>query len=76
MPVLSLQQDLVDLTLRFRGYQYFMTADITKMYRQILVLEEDRPLQLILWRDKPENPERTFSLNTVTYGTSQAPFLR
>ena len=71
----KLQQDLVDLTVRFRGFQYVMTADITKMYRQILVSEEDRPLQLILWRDKPENPERTFSLNTVTYGTSSAPFL-
>ncbi|XP_075150877.1 uncharacterized protein LOC142224985 [Haematobia irritans] len=45
------------------------------MYCQILVDERDRNLQLILWRDNPGEPVRHFQLNTVTYGTSSAPYL-
>lgn len=50
-----------------------MTADITMMFRQILVTEEDRKLQLILWRESEDLPIETYSLKTVTYGTTPAP---
>ncbi|XP_037944367.1 uncharacterized protein LOC119677170 [Teleopsis dalmanni] len=52
-----------------------MTADITKMYRQIEVDEADRNFKLILWRKKPTDQISVYKLNTVTYGTSPAPFL-
>lgn len=32
-------------------------------------------MQLILWRENPVDPLKTFSLNTVSYGTASAPFL-
>ncbi|XP_015437886.1 PREDICTED: uncharacterized protein LOC107193025, partial [Dufourea novaeangliae] len=51
------------------------SADITKMYRQILIEPEERYFQRILWRQSPELPIETFELNTVTYGTASAPFL-
>ncbi|XP_060531501.1 uncharacterized protein LOC132705087 [Cylas formicarius] len=69
------QEDLVSIMLRFRQDQYIISADICKMYRQILVQEEFHPLQLILWRADPMYELQTFSLNTVTYGTASAPFL-
>ena len=52
-----------------------MTADIEKMYRQVLIDEADRNFQLILWREKQSDNIEIFRLNTVTYGTSSAPFL-
>ncbi|XP_039763940.1 uncharacterized protein LOC120636501 [Pararge aegeria] len=45
------------------------------MYRQCLVHEEQRDLQLILWRDDPTQPLSIYRLNTVTYGTASAPCL-
>jgi hypothetical protein len=36
---------------------------------------EDRDLQRILWRTSPDQPIQEYQLNTVTYGTSSAPFL-
>jgi len=40
------------------------------MFRQILVAQEDLHWQLILWRKDEEDPLNTFTLNTVTYGTT------
>ncbi|XP_047987210.1 uncharacterized protein LOC125227062 [Leguminivora glycinivorella] len=45
------------------------------MYRQVLVHESQRDLQLILWRDDESQPLRTLRLNTVTYGFASASFL-
>ena len=38
----KLQEDLVEILLRFRSHQYVLTGDIEKMYRQILVRPDDR----------------------------------
>ncbi|XP_053968194.1 uncharacterized protein LOC128869650 [Anastrepha ludens] len=69
------QEELFSTLLRFRLHKYAMTADITKMYRQILVHEDDRNFQLIVWRQDPSEHLQIFRLNTVTYGTAPAPFL-
>lgn len=37
---LVLQQDLFLILLRFRRFKYVLTADIAKMYRQMLVTDE------------------------------------
>ncbi|XP_075162879.1 uncharacterized protein LOC142235512 [Haematobia irritans] len=71
----TVQGDIFGMLLRFRLPRFVFTTDIEKMYRQILVDERDRNLQLILWRDNPGKPVRHFQLNTVTYGTSSAPYL-
>jgi hypothetical protein len=71
----NLQQDLQVLLLKWRQYRYAFTADIEKMYRQILVNESDQHLQKIVWRNSPELPLQTFQLTTVSYGTKSAPFL-
>lgn len=71
----TIQGDLFGMLLRFRLPRFVFTTDIEKMYRQILVDDRDRNLQLILWRDSPSQPLRHYQLNTVTYGTSAAPYL-
>ncbi|XP_055859254.1 uncharacterized protein LOC129921447 [Episyrphus balteatus] len=71
----TIQEELFSTLLRFRTHKYAITADITKMYRQVLVAEEHTKYQLIVWRQHPSQPLQIFRLNTVTYGTSPAPFL-
>ncbi|GFV69646.1 DUF1758 domain-containing protein [Trichonephila clavipes] len=50
-------------------------ADIEKMYRQILISDEDCKYQRIVWRATPSDSLKSFELTTITYGTSCAPFL-
>ncbi|KMQ87666.1 bel12-ag transposon polyprotein [Lasius niger] len=45
------------------------------MFRQIDVVEQDRNLQQILWREEATQPIQIYTLNTVTYGMTCAPFL-
>lgn len=71
----TIQPTLFAIVLRFRQYQYVLTADIKKMYRQVLMREEHRSLQRILWRSGSSQPVQEYQLNTVTYGISAAPFL-
>lgn len=71
----TIQQDLFSIVCRFRTNRIALTADIAKMYRQILVDESDRNYQRILWRYNPKEKIKIFNLATVTYGTSAAPFL-
>lgn len=69
------QDDLLNILLRFRQHNFVLTADIEKMYRQILIDDSQRNLQLILWRSDEDKPIKVLRLNTVTYGTASAPFL-
>ncbi|XP_051166617.1 uncharacterized protein LOC127284933 [Leptopilina boulardi] len=71
----ALQNDLFSLLIRFRSHKYALTADIEKMYRQIPVHPDDVAYQNILFRKTFQEPIKIFSLNTVTYGTSCAPYL-
>ncbi|XP_055858724.1 uncharacterized protein LOC129921088 [Episyrphus balteatus] len=71
----TIQDELLIILLRFRLYRYALTADIVKMYRQFLVHPSDRKFQFILWRENEHTPIQTYQLNTITYGTSSAPFL-
>lgn len=43
-----LQEDLSSIMVRFRKHKYVLSADITKMYRQILVDDHDQKWQLII----------------------------
>ncbi|XP_076230178.1 uncharacterized protein LOC143175315 [Nomia melanderi] len=71
----TVQSELIDILLRFRTHKYVLSADIEKMYRQILVKPKKRCLQRILWRPNQDSPIETYELKTVTYGTASAPFL-
>ncbi|XP_055714768.1 uncharacterized protein LOC129808888 [Phlebotomus papatasi] len=69
------QEDIFNILIRFRQYNVVIKADIRKMFRQVLVQEEDQNLQRILWRNDPYKPIQTFLLSTVTYGTASATYL-
>ncbi|XP_011171120.1 uncharacterized protein LOC105203894 [Solenopsis invicta] len=75
LPGPKLQTDIFDVLLRWRQYQYVYTADIAKMYRQILIDPRDRDYQRILWKAESETTPQEYRLQTVTYGIASAPYL-
>ncbi|KAF0751198.1 Uncharacterized protein FWK35_00016915, partial [Aphis craccivora] len=71
----TIQEELITILARFRKHKFAFSADVSKMYRQIWVDPQQRNYQKIIWRANPEDPLRTYRLNTVTYGTVPASFL-
>ncbi|KAF8797168.1 hypothetical protein HNY73_001462 [Argiope bruennichi] len=71
----KLQTDIFSHLVKFRSYRVAFSADIEKMYRQILIADDDLKYQRIVWRSTPSDPLISYELQTVTYGTSCAPFL-
>lgn len=51
----KLQSSLIATTMRLRTNKVAMTADVKKMYRQVLVPQEQLDYQRILWREKAAN---------------------
>ncbi|GFT60856.1 uncharacterized protein NPIL_518051 [Nephila pilipes] len=47
----SIQRDIFSTLIYFRLHKIAFSADIVKMYRQILVASEDQNFQRIVWRD-------------------------
>lgn len=68
----TIQDDLFNIFVRWRKYKYVFTADIEKMYRQIMVHQEHQDYQRILWREDPHKPVRDYCLTTATFGTAYA----
>ncbi|XP_012543469.2 uncharacterized protein LOC105840926 [Monomorium pharaonis] len=71
----KLQTDLAGVILRWRQPRYVYSADISKMYRQILVDPRDIDYQRILWIDNDTELVQEYQLMTVTYGITSAPYL-
>ncbi|KAJ8946909.1 hypothetical protein NQ317_015189 [Molorchus minor] len=71
----TIQSDIFSIMLRFRMYSYVMTADISKMYRMVLIDPSQTRFQRIFWRDNVAADMKCYELKTVTYGTASAPYL-
>lgn len=71
----ALQVDLANIVMRQRLHPVIFTADIKQMYRQVLVPQKHRTYQKILWNSDFSSSPHIYQLNTVTYGTTSAPFL-
>ncbi|XP_012220698.1 uncharacterized protein [Linepithema humile] len=69
----TIQNKLFTHLMRFRTYNYVITADVEKMYCQVLLHEDDRRFQRILWR-VGERVE-TLQFNTLTFSVASSPFL-
>lgn len=70
-----LQEDLFSILVRFRTHPIVVTADITKMYRQVEVTESHQKWQMIVWRENPSDPLRFYKLKTLTYGLTCSSYL-
>ena len=63
----KIQNDLFAILLRFRFYPVVFSADIAKMYRQVMLAEEDKDFHRILWRERSAEPMKHLRMTRVTY---------
>lgn len=71
-----LQEDLRDIIMRWRMKKICYASDIQKMYRQVLVYEEDaNNYQRVLWREDEDEDVKEYRLLRLTFGTTPAPYL-
>lgn len=69
-----LQEDLPLIFMRFRFNEYAIVADITQMFRQIVIHPDDRDFQRIFWRPDANGPIREYKIEVVMWGQKSAPF--
>ena len=65
---------LIDVLLRFRFYRIALTADVSKMYRAIQLVNSDRDLHRFVWRRCPDEPLVDYRMTRVTFGVSASSF--
>ncbi|CAF4927804.1 unnamed protein product [Pieris macdunnoughi] len=71
----KLQQDLRHIIMRWRMHPICLSADIVKMYRQVVVTDADADFQRLVWREDEESEIKDYRLIRVTFGTACAPYL-
>lgn len=71
----KLQTDICVILLNFRLHKIAFIADMSKMYRQIVVKQAHQCYQRILWRFHPDDPIMECQLKRVTYGLAPSSYL-
>ena len=69
----KLQNDLVDVLLRFRRYEVALMCDISEMYLQVGIQQEDRKYLRFYWRK--EDKLTVYEFNRLVFGLNTSPFL-
>lgn len=68
LPGTKLQTHILDSIIRLRKFKFIYSADVTKMFRQILFTPSDQEKLRILWRKDKSEPIQEWKMNTVVYG--------
>ena len=71
----TLQPTLTRLLIRFRDYPIALTADVSKMYREVGLAVKDRNLHRFVWRPTREEALQDYRMTRVTFGVSCSPYL-
>ncbi len=69
----NLLTDLFNILLRFREHAIALAADISEMYNQVRIPEEDQPCLQFLWRDDVTMPIKTYRFCRMLFGDVSAP---
>ena len=65
--------DIVGILLRFRLQRVAVVGDISKMFFQIGLLDEDKRFHRFLWRDNPSDALKHYEMDVTTFGFCDAP---
>ena len=71
----TLHPTLGAILIKFRTYPIALTADISKMYREVGLSTQDKDLHRFLWRPTPQQPINDYRMTRVTFGVSASPYL-
>ena len=70
----TVHSSLVDVLLRFRLHRIALTADVSRMYRAV-VLPADQPnLHRFVWRTQPDAILKDYRMTRVTFGVASSSF--
>ncbi len=61
---------LVDVLIRFRSHRIALIADVSRMYRAVLLSESDKDLHRFVWRSNTKAPLLDYRMRRVTFGVS------
>ena len=71
----TLQSTLSDTLIKFRSYPIALNADISKMYREVGLADQDKDLHRFVWRKHPSEQLQDYRMRRVTFGVSASPYL-
>ena len=72
----KLQQDLVDVLIHFRRHPVALVGDISEMFLQVGLAEEDRLYHCILWWNMETNRKPdSFEFQRLIFGDKSSPYL-
>ena len=71
----TLHPTLETIILKFRLYPIAITADVSKMYREVELSVPDRDFHRFLWRSTPDGVILEYRMTRVTFGVSASPYL-
>ena len=70
----TVHSSLIDVLLRFRLHGIALTADVSKMYRAIELIESDRDLHRFVWRSNEDELLKDYRMTRLTFGVSASSF--
>lgn len=70
----KIQADLCEILLLFRTYRYALSADIVKMFRQVLVNQSQWNFQRVLWRPDAKAPFQDYAIIRIVWGLTSATY--
>ena len=65
---------LIDVLLRFRQHRVALTTDVSRMYRAVLLPEDQRDLHRFVWREDQSQPIKDYRMTRLTFGVSASSF--
>ena len=75
LPGPKLQSNVFDILVKFRKETVALAGDISQMYHQLVLREEDRPLHRFLWRDLDLSKEpEVYEFLRFVFGGCYCPF--
>ena len=66
---------LIDVLIRFRSHRIAMIADVSRMYRAVLLAKPDKDLHRFVWRNDPNDQLRDYRMTRITFGVSASSFI-
>ena len=70
----TVHSSLIDVLLRFRLHRIALTADVSKMYRAVVLTLPDRDLHRFVWRSDLDDQLLDYRMTCVTFGVSASSF--
>ncbi len=65
---------LIDVLLRFQMHPVALTADVSKMYWAVELVDDDKDFHRFVWRNNPNDSLVDYRMTRVTFGVSSSSF--